>query len=157
ISNPEGYQAKTFLVLDKGDVAVNAKSLLSDVVHVPKIELDKLTLEFEEKVGGGSNVDAILDNVKKFTAGNKSAEQSDSGGKKSVIDELTLTDIKVTARASGIPLGGQGITITVPKVQLKDIGSGGKDPVGMNQLVGLIVQAVLQAVLDAGGSQLPAV
>jgi hypothetical protein len=52
IDNPEGYQAKKFLKLDKGSVAVNARSLLSDVVHVPKVELANLNLEFEEKVGG---------------------------------------------------------------------------------------------------------
>ncbi|MFO0827601.1 MAG: hypothetical protein U0572_05565 [Phycisphaerales bacterium] len=156
VANPSGFQAKEFMQLGSGGIAVTPASVMSDVVRIPKVELSNLSLQFEEKAGGESNVAAILANVKKFSSSSPEAK-SDEGGKKFVIDEFTLTNITVTARPAGIPLAGQGITIKVPKVQLKDIGSGGKDPVGMNQLSGLIITTVMQAVLDASGGQLPAV
>ena len=160
VANPEGFKSPEFFTLQKGGVAVTPASLLSDVIRVPKIELNDLALSFEQKVGGGSNVDAILANLKKFSGGSGDGKPSSSGGsseggKKFVIDELTITNIQVTARTLDMPLGDKGITITVPKVQLRDIGSGGKDPVGLNQLTGMIVQVVMKAVMDAGAGQLP--
>lgn len=157
VANPEGCQAPEFLALDLGGVAVTPASLLGDVIRVPKIELSGMKLEFEQRVGGDSNVDTILANVKKFSGGGGSAPAGGqtSEGKKFVIDELSLSNISVTARASGVPLADKGIEIKVPKIVLKDIGSGGSDPVGLDQLTGMIVQAVMQAVMQAGNGQLP--
>lgn len=157
VANPPDYQSEHFLHMGSGDVAVTTRSLLEDVVRVPKIELANIDLSFEEKLGGKSNVDTILENLKKFAGDSGGGTAKSDSGKKFVIDELTITNIKVTARAHGVPLADKGIVIEVPKVQLKDIGSGGKDPMGLNQLSALIVSTVLQAVLDASGGQLPAV
>lgn len=158
VANPEGCTAPEFLTLDLGGVAVTPASLMSNVIRVPKIELSGMKLEFEQRVGGDSNVDTILANVKKFAgdgSGGGASKPSSGEGKKFVIDELSLSDISVTARASGIPLGDKGIEIKVPKIVLKDIGSGGSDPVGLDQLTGIVVQAVMQAVMEASNGQLP--
>ncbi len=158
VANPDGCQGPTFLELDNGGIAVTTSSLLEDVVRVPKIELSGMRIDFEQRVGGDSNVDVILANAKKFAgSGGGSQPAGESGGKKFVIDELTLSDISVTARASGVPLTDKGIEIKVPKIVLKDIGSAGSDPVGLEQLTGMIVQAVMEAVMEAGGGQLPQV
>lgn len=158
VANPEGCATPEFLTLNLGGVAVSPGSLMSNVIRVPKIELSGMKLEFEQRVGGDSNVDSILANVKKFSGGGSGADKGASGeGKKFVIDELTLSDISVTARASGIPVGDKGIEIKVPKIVLKDIGSGGSDPVGLDQLTGMVVQAVMQAVMEASNGQLPAI
>jgi hypothetical protein len=155
VANPEGCKATDFLALDLGDVAVTPASLMGDVIRVPKIELSGMRLEFEQRVGGDSNVDAILANVRRFAGGGDPSATGDGAGKKFIVDEFTLSDISVTARASGIPLGDKGIEIKVPKIVLKDIGSGGSDPVGLEQLTGIVVQAVMQAVMEASNGQLP--
>lgn len=160
VANPDGCQSPDFLKLNRGALAVTPASLLGDVIRVPKVELSGMHIEFEQRVGGDSNVDAILGNVKKFAGsgdGGASKGASSGEGKKFVIDELTLADISVTARASGVPLADKGIEIKVPKIVLKDIGSAGSDPVGLDQLTGMIVEAVMKAVMEAGGGQLPAV
>jgi hypothetical protein len=161
VANPEGCATPQFLKLESGAVAVTPASLLSNVIRVPKIEFSGMHLEFEQRVGGDSNVDAILANVKKFAGeggGKPSGDpksQPASEGKKFVIDELTLNNISVTARATGVPLGDKGIEIKVPKIVLKDIGSGGSDPVGLDQLTAMIVQGVMKAVMEASNGQLP--
>ncbi|MDZ4829527.1 MAG: AsmA family protein [Phycisphaerae bacterium] len=155
IANPTGYASPEFLKLSTGEVQVTPKSLLENVVRIPKIELSNLSLTFDEKGDGDSNVKAILANAKRFAG--SSEGKSEDAGKKFVIDELTITNITVVAHVQGLPLSDEGITVVVPKVQLKDIGSGGSDPVGLNQLSGLVVSAVLQAVLDASHGQLPAI
>jgi hypothetical protein len=160
VANPDGCQSPDFLKLNRGALAVTPASLLGDVIRVPKVELSGMHIEFEQRVGGDSNVDAILGNVKKFAGsgdGGAGKGASSREGKKFVIDELTLADISVTARASGVPLADKGIEIKVPKIVLKDIGSAGSDPVGLDQLTGMIVEAVMKAVMEAGGGQLPAV
>jgi uncharacterized protein involved in outer membrane biogenesis len=158
VANPPDYKAPQFLALGEGSVTVTPASLLENVIRVPKIEFSDIDISFEQNVGGKSNVDVILANLKKF-AGEGSSSGGGGGGseKKFVVDELTITNVTVTARAQGMPIADQGITIKVPKIQLKDIGSGGKDPMGLNQLSALVVSTVLQAVLDASGGQLPAV
>lgn len=160
VANPDGCQSPDFLKLNRGALAVSPASLLGDVIRVPKVELSGMHIEFEQRVGGDSNVDAILGNVKKFAGsgdGGAGKGASSGEGKKFVIDELTLADISVTARASGVPLADKGIEIKVPKIVLKDIGSAGSDPVGLDQLTGMVVEAVMKAVMEAGGGQLPAV
>lgn len=158
VANPEGCKAPQFMTLNHGAVAVTPASLLGDVIRVPKIELSGMAIEFEQRVGGDSNIDAILANVKKFAgSGDGGSAPASSSGKKFVIDELILADIAVTARAQGVPLADQGIQIKVPKIVLKDIGSAGSDPVGLEQLTGMIIEAVMKAVMEAGGGQLPQV
>ncbi len=160
VANPEGCKAPEFMVLDLGAVAVTPSSLLENVVRVPKIELSGMHIEFEQRAGGDSNVDVILGNAKKFAGsgeGPKGSGGSGGEGKKFVIDELTLSGISVTARVAGVPLADKGIEIKVPKLVLKDIGSGGSDPVGLDQLTGMVVEAVMKAVMEAGGGQLPQV
>lgn len=152
IANPPSFSATPFLALDDGSIEVAPRSLLEDVVRIPKIELSGLAISFEEKLGSGSNVKAILDGMKSRTG---EAKTSSGSGKRFVIDELVLSDIAVTAKTAGLPIGDRGIAITVPKVRLVDIGSGGRDPVGLQQLSQLVVEAVMKAVLEAGGGQLP--
>lgn len=157
VANPPDYKSQHFLALGEGSVTVTPASLLENVIRVPKIEFSDIDISFEQNVGGKSNVDVILANLKKFAGDGSSSGGGGGSEKKFVVDELTITNVTVTARAQGMPIADQGITIKVPKIQLKDIGSGGKDPMGLNQLSALVVSTVLQAVLDASGGQLPAV
>ncbi|MDZ4754073.1 MAG: hypothetical protein SGJ11_06210 [Phycisphaerae bacterium] len=154
IANPEGCKGPEFLLLKKGDIGVTPSSLLADVVHIPKMAFDGLGLDFEQRIGGDSNVDVILANAKKFvgTDGGKSASTS---SKKFVIDTLELNNVVVTARTTGMPIADRGIVINVPKIVLSDIGSAGSDPVGLEQLSAMVVEAVLKAVMEASQGQLP--
>jgi hypothetical protein len=158
VANPEGCKGPSFLKLDTGAIAVTPKSLLEPVVRIPTIDLSGIAIDFEQRIGGDSNVDVILANAKKFagSSGQAGGGGTDTGsGKKFVVDTLTITDITVTARTTGMPIAEKGIEIKVPKIVLKDIGSAGSDPVGLEQLTGMVVQAVMQAVMEASGGQLP--
>jgi uncharacterized protein involved in outer membrane biogenesis len=151
IANPEGFGPEKFLRLSNGAIEVAPRTLLEEVVRIPKIELSGLAISFEEKLGSGSNVKKILEGIAR--------SEGDSGkeGKKFVVEELIVSDIVVTARTAGLPIGDRGIEIKVPKVRLVDIGSAGRDPVGLDQLSRLVVEAVMKAVLDASQGQLPAI
>lgn len=158
VANPSGYADPTFLELGDAELGVDAKSLMSDVIRIPSIRLSDLKLVLEQK-GDTSNAKVILANMKNAFGSGSSSSKS-SGGKRYVIDELLIENIDISAKVGGLPIGGipilePAVNLNVKQVRLESIGSAGKDPIGMEQLTAIIVNAVMQAAIEAGGSQLP--
>lgn len=169
VANPSGFSAGHFLSLGSGDVAVTLSSLQSDVIQVPTFKLDTIDVNLERKEGS-SNYKVILDNLAKLQSGPKSAPASTPGGgshKKLVIKDLELTKISVHVDMLGAG-GGVGkvlnsaakIDLPIEKIQLTNVGQTGTGVQGtgvtVEQLTGLIVQAVLTAAAERGGGLIPA-
>lgn len=156
VANPTGYSGGSphFLSLQSGAIAVDAKSLMGDVIHVPSIRLSDLSLDLVQ-VGGESNAGVILANMKRSLGGGSGAPTSSSSGRRFVIDELLIENISISAKASGLPMQAPAANLKVARIKLTSLGSAGKDPVGMDQLVAIVMNAVMQAAIEAGASQLP--
>lgn len=160
VANPPGFSDPTFLSLGEGALALDITSLRTDVVRIPSIRLTDLRVNLEQK-GGEGNARTILAHMKSVLAsrsggsGGTGGSGGESGGRRYVIDELLIEQVHITAKGSGLPILQPTLELKVPKIRLESLGSGGKDPVGMDQLTAIVVNAVMQAAIEAGGSQLP--
>lgn len=158
VGSPEGFSAPHFVKLGEGDVAVTLSSLREELVEVPRLRLSAIDLQLEQK-DGRENYEVILDNVKKVTGGSEGepapAPPEDEGGKKFVVRDLLLEDITVHMSLLGDLVGDLARTeVNIEKIQLKDVGRTGEGVGGtgvtMSELSGIIVQAILEGLLDAG-------
>ena len=64
VGNPQGYSDKDAFAVDKVEVGLNMRSLMSDTIVVRKIQIDAPAISFESK-DGKSNFDAMMANTKK--------------------------------------------------------------------------------------------
>jgi hypothetical protein len=156
IKNPEGFTGD-FLDLSDGVLDVSLGSLLTDKVKVKEIALDGLSVEFLQKLDG-SNVSIILDNVDKATGDDESKDQkeTDSSEKKFVIDQLKVTKIKVTIGIEPLSSATKPSTLTIDEIVVNDIGKK-ENGVTLDEVSGVVVQAIVHAVLKAAPGQIPSV
>lgn len=155
VGKPQGYSDKNAFAVEKVDIALNIKSLLSNTIIVNKIEVDAPAISFESK-DGKSNFDAMLGNAKKSSEEAKAKTSTGkTAGKKVVIELFTLKDAKVSY-ASALT-GGKSLTIPLPSVTVRDIGkeSGGASFVDaltevMNGILGGLSEAVTGVAGAAG-------
>ena len=158
IQNPKEYPG-TFLKLSDGILDVNLGSLLGSSIEVKEIAFDGIDLAFIQKLGG-SNVDVILQNVKKNTASTDESKKEEpkksSDGRKFIIDELKITKVSVAISVEPISSATKPSVIPINEILVKDIGKkeGG---VTTDQIVGIVVQAVVHSVLEAAPGEIPSV
>ena len=153
VGNPKGYSDKNAFAVDKVEVGLNLKSLLSDTIVVKKIQIDAPAITFESK-DGQSNFDALLSNAKKSSETEKAKKPEEKkAGKKVIIEEFTLNSGKVSY-ASGLTLG-KALTIPLPSLTVRDIGkaSGGTTAVdALTEVINGILNGLTQAVTGAAGA-----
>ncbi len=152
IANPEGFKAENFMSLGDGSVEVTLGSLMGDKVEVPLLTLNHINLVLE-KDKGTANYQVILDHLAKMTGGGDEPVE-DAGaeeGKKFVIKELVITDVRVKAEV----IGGMSVPITIPEIRLTDIGTESDKGVLLKDLSGIILTAILSSVVEQAGDLLP--
>lgn len=164
VANPSGFSSPHFLSLGTGAVAVSYSSLQEPTVELPELTLAKIDMSLEKK-GGKSNYQVILDNLKKLQdrAGGGGTTKPSGGGEetKYVINKLSITN--VTIHVDMLDAGGlsklANMTIPIEKIELQNVGKTGTGVEGtgvtMEQLVSIIVQAVMSATMQNAGSKLP--
>lgn len=153
VGNPKGYSEKDAFAVDKVEVGLNIKSLLSDTILIKKIQIDAPAISFESK-DGKSNFDAMLSNAKKSSEEEKAKKSTEKkAGKKVVIEVFSLNNGKVSY-ASALTMG-KALTIPLPSVTLHDIGkkSGGTSFVdALTEVMNGILGGVTEAVTGAAGA-----
>ena len=155
VGNPQGYSDRDAFAVDKVEVGLNMRSLLSDTIVVRKIQIDAPAISFESK-DGKSNFDTMMANTKKASEEEKQQQQTEKEkkpGKKVVIDEFSLNNAKVSY-ASGITLG-KAITVPLPSVTMRDIGkkSGGTTVAdALTEVINGILGGLSQAVTGISGA-----
>jgi len=151
IANPKGFKADHFMSLGDGSVELSLGSLMGDKVEVPSLKLNHINLALE-KDKGTANYQVILDHLAEVTGGGEEPAADTSGeGKKFVIKELVITDVKVKAEV----IGGVSVPITIPEIKLTDIGSESSKGVLLKDLSGIILTAILSSVVEQAGDILP--
>jgi hypothetical protein len=142
VANPPGYQRETLLDLDRGDIRMNTRSLLSDTVVIEEIELDGMDVHIEQK-GLENNLREVL----------RTLEQQDLTGKKLQIDSLEITGISVTVQL--LPILGQTDTLSFTLTPIRLTNLGHDRPLDMASLVMTILLAVSEKIAEQGGGTLP--
>ena len=152
IGNPEGFKTESAFKMDKVEVTLDTDSITSDTVVIKKIDILAPEVTYELG-GGGSNINAIQNNVnafvKKYVGASKSNEKSaaQEGGTKMIIDHLYVKGGKVNISAT--LLGGNSMTVPLPDIHLKDIGkkeNGATPGEVVKAIIGALNTAILKAV-----------
>jgi len=150
IDNPRQYQNEKFLELANARIAVDVRSLLTDVVNIKQIKLDGIELVFEQKGITGNNLQDILKNL---PASDEKKTEAEPSGKKLHIDELEISNVTVKVKLLPIP----GRTGTVPfklkPIKMTDLGS--DDKLDTAALIGKILVALAAGIAEQGVGVIP--
>lgn len=120
LGNPAGYTGPHAMRVGSARLEVDPASVLSDKIHVRSIAVSGLEVVIEGGLGD-NNLQQILANIDRFTAGEKTSEGSKK--KKIQVDDFLLTGTKVDVKL-GV-LAGKGVSLTLPDIHLTNLGSGG--------------------------------
>ncbi|MGC9453649.1 MAG: hypothetical protein ACP5HU_02185 [Phycisphaerae bacterium] len=149
-ANPEGFATPHFFRSGRFDVRLKGGTVLSDPVEMEHFVLNGLDLNIEQKLTG-SNVSAILENLRRFQkAPAEDAEQKP--GKRLKIDRIEIRDVVAHFHIPGM----REITVNLPVVELDNVTMGEEGGVPVSEIVARILPAVLAAVLEQGEGVLPA-
>jgi uncharacterized protein YjbJ (UPF0337 family) len=115
IASPQGFSAPHMFTLDGVKVDVSLGQLRQDPIRVASIDIQKPTLVIEQS-GGKFNIQALMSQESKPPPDNKEPI-------KLIIDQLKVSDSKVILRP-GIPGIASEIPISIPTLEMKDVGTG---------------------------------
>ena len=152
VGNPEGYSSENLLSLGHGYVALKTSSLMSDMIEIEKIKLEKIEVTIEQKNLQLSNLKEVLDHLPKPEAKEETPKE-EKPGKKLHIQELELNGIVVNTT----PLPGTGkagmIRIELAPIKMTDLG--GDKELDVAQLSGIILKSITEGILKQGLDLLP--
>jgi len=148
INNPPNYQHTKLLELKDARIAVNIKSLLSDVVKIREIKLDGANVVLEQR---GISSNNIQDVIKAIPA--KDKQPSESSGKKLHIDTLEITN--VTVKVKLLPVPGKADTVTLKLAPIKMTNLGGDNKLNTAALSSKIMLAITDGIAEQGTGVLP--
>jgi vacuolar-type H+-ATPase subunit H len=151
VNNPPGFDTSHFLKLNKGVIAVSLGSLTGDTVEVPEFTLEGIDVNLEKK-GASSNYQVILDNLKRFESKSEpQPKQEKEEGKRFVIREILIKPVTAHVKLSPLP----EVTVTVPEIRLKNVGTGSDKGVMVSELTDALLKAIMMAIAEQGGSLMP--
>jgi hypothetical protein len=153
IANPKGFDADHLLTLNEGALDVSVGSLTKDTVEIPEFSLTGIDVNLESKATG-SNYKVILENLGRFESG-KDAQTGQQEGKKFIIREIIIKNVKVHVNLS--PLGGSLLKVTVPidELRLRNVSGESDKGIVLAQLADTLIKAILTATIERGQGIVP--
>ena len=118
VANPPGYSPANLLEVDTIEVDLALSSLPSSALHVQAVKILDPRIVYEGDKSGGSNIQAILDNMEQESTAAGSAPSDDDI--KLIIDSLTFTGGQVSATSALKP--GKVVAFELSDIHMKDIG-----------------------------------
>lgn len=159
IKNPDGeFREKfdSFLVLGNASAEVSAGSVMSELVEIPNVELNDITISLVSFDDGTKNYEVILESLKRFQGDGPPPEETE-GGKQFVINLTTINRITVNYDFAKDPaigvLPAKGtieIAFDEPMI-IENLGQGG---VPMSQITADLITDILVQVTANMASQL---
>ena len=130
IGNPEGFQTENAFKLADTRVRLKIGSVFSDRIVIDELVIDGPEVTYE-RGRSGSNIDQIQKNVEAFGSAasqNPPSPQTTKGDESSQrkfqINRLIVKNGRV--RLSAAFMEGKAVDVSLPDIELKDIGSGSK-------------------------------
>ena len=154
VANPTGFESPHFLQLGEGRVSVSLGTLMEDKVVLSELTLSGLNLNLVHHKGK-ANYKVILDNLKKFESGEKKEAAEEEGGKRFVVQKVTVRDVHVEVEM--LPIGGAltRVPIIIDAIELENVGSDSDKGILLADLTNIILKAILTTVARQGGDLLP--
>lgn len=156
IDNPPGFQKPHFMTLTDANLEVELASLLKETVEVPLIVIDGFTLDIEQN-DQGTNYDVLMKNLERLqreTPPGEEQPEREGAGKKILLREIVVRNVRVTADIDTKIAGQREITYNLPELILTDLGTD-DEARPMAEQISLIVQKLLAAAIQSGRDQLP--
>lgn len=154
VANPPGFDSDRFLRLGEGRVAVTLGTLMEDTVVVPELRLSGVAINLEKK-GKSANYQVILDGLKKFESKGEPPAPEKENPKRFVVRLVVVEDVDVAVDLLGIGGGLTRLPVHLDRIELRDVGSESDGGVVLAQLSGMLVKALLEAVVQQAGGVLP--
>lgn len=162
VGNPEGWTGDKAFYLGEVRASVQPTSLIGDHIVVNEVYIDGPEFVYEQRLLGGSNIDALLKQIEQNTGGGATpptATKPDGEPKKPLKFAVKSFVLK-NAKASVI-VGGTTVTVPLPPITITDLGvaEGGitADQVATKVLQRVLAQlgtAAAGALKDVGGAAL---
>jgi hypothetical protein len=150
VANPPGYDGKSFLAMQSGEVALTYGSLRSQTVELPYLKLNGVVLNLQQQ-GKGGNYQVIMDNIGQGTT--EENQPPPEGEKGYIIKELVISG--ATANVTTSILGKNITTVNLPDIKLQDVGSDTDYGAQLKDVTHLIVRAILLEITRNGFKVLP--
>ncbi len=150
INNPPGYEHDKLLELKDAKIAVDIKSLLSDVVHIREIKLDGVDVVLEQRGISGNN---LQDVIKAIPSGAEAQGEPEAAGKKLHIDNLEISNVTVKVKLLPVPGKADTVTLKLSPIKMTNLGSDNK--LDTAALSGKILLAIARGVAEQGIGVLP--
>lgn len=149
VGNPAGFETPHSFTAGKIEVNAKLRSLLSDEMVIPLIEVDQpaVTLEF---AGRKTNMGEIMKGL--GTPAPQPEPQKQKPQKRMRIGLIKVLGARLSV--AGLP-GVGGASLTVPDIQISDIGTGGQGATPQ-EVASRTLSAIYEAVARVAGSVLSA-
>lgn len=128
IGNPAGFKTAYAMKVGRIDVDIDIASVAKDVILIRRIAINAPDVIYE-KGDAMTNFDAIQNNIASYLG----PADAKKGGKKLIVEELTLRDAKVQASAAF--MGGKTVSVSLTDITLRNLGKakGGITPGELGQ------------------------
>lgn len=152
VSNPKGFTAPRLMNMKKFEMSSNVGSFMGETIELRKFELDGLEVNIEQTLKG-SNVQAILENLKKLGGGDSKKEQSP--GKRFRVDSVVIKDVVANFHVLADVHKGGAITIRVPEIRLNNVTKDNAKGLAIDELFQRILPAILASIMEKGKGVVP--
>ena len=165
IGSPKGFTAPRTARLGEIRVWLDPATVTQGVVVIHEVSIEAPEINYEKGSGSATNLEAIQKNIEGYLQRTGSPTDDKPGnakapGRRYVIEKLSIRNARVTMTNPG--LKGQGITFTLPDIQLANLGrlpngitAGQAANIVTNALISRIAQRVLTNIdlLRKGGKE----
>jgi len=118
VGNPPDYKHENLLKLESMYIKADIKSFLTDTVKIKQMKFDGMNLVIEQK-GLSNNLRDVLNSIPSEP---KETDEPKGEGKKLQIDELEISNIKVSVKLLPVPGKADTVTIPLPTIKMKNLG-----------------------------------
>ncbi len=156
VGNPEGFKTPGLFELGLIKVDLDVASLFKKLVVIKEIRIEGPEITYERALKN-SNIGQLLEQLRPATnaPAQPAAEPKTEGGKKVVIQKLTISGSRVHATITA--LGGHSVLLPLPPIRLTNIGGDGQEAKGvtwveaLRRILGAVFTGVTDVVTGAGG------
>ncbi len=146
VFNPPDFKDGCAIELPSFHVGLEVKSLLTNKIIVNKVEIVGIKVNYEPTIKGGSNLQAIVNNMddpnkKPPAEATKDKKAAEGAAKTVVIKELNVSE-------GGIGITMFSLTTPIPLPPIKMTGIGEKSDVTMAQAVSIFFKELLASVVN---------
>jgi hypothetical protein len=156
IPNPEGWNTERAMYFGVVRVEADIDSFQTDEPTIRLIQLSDAEITLEQDLRK-SNIQHLIDNAMRLSSGEeapKEEEPKPEGSQKAVKIERLVVE-GTTAGVTLRQLGGNKLSVPVPKIDKTDIGGKGEERMSPPEAVEAVLGEILIAVVEAGGSIIP--